>query len=170
MTALANDNSWAISWASWARRSARREAGPWRPWWGARRALGRMVVAYSVGKPLLAEHQALIADADHRLERAAALMLALADEDAAAYAEPERGDEAAARGRGMPGPRARGDRRRDRRRRAVLAAATDLLRLLESLVGRSNAHLRSDLADRGGARRKRRVVGRLERADQPPPV
>lgn len=109
-------------------------------------ALGRMVVAYSVGKPLLAEHQALIADADHRLERAAALMLALADEDAAAYAElnavmklpPEdaerRAREPGAIDAAIGAPR------------AVLAAATDLLRLLESLVGRSNAHLRSDLA------------------------
>lgn len=109
-------------------------------------ALGRMVVSYSDGKPSLAEHQPLLADAAERLDRAGSLFLALADEDAAAYAElnalmkrPPEDPERRAREPGAVQAAIGAPR-------AALAAAGDLLRLLESLVGRSNHHLRSDLA------------------------
>lgn len=109
-------------------------------------ALGRMVVAYSEGKASLSEHAGLLADAAGRLDRAREVLLALGEEDAAAYAElnalmkrppadPERQQrEPAAVEAAVGAPR------------AVVAAACDLLRLLEGLVGRSNPHLRSDLA------------------------
>lgn len=112
-------------------------------------ALGRMVVAYSTGKPDLAGHAELHARAAGALSRAGALLLALADEDARAYAElsrlrrlpednPERvaryGDAAAA-ALGSP--------------LATLAACTDVLRLLAELAPASNRHLRSDLAIAG---------------------
>lgn len=109
-------------------------------------ALGRMVVAYSQGKKSLADHQQLIESAATRLDRARALFVQLAAEDAAAYAElnalqrlPAEDPDRIAREPGaidacVGAPR------------AALAAANDLLRLLEDLCGRSNTHLRSDLA------------------------
>src|SRR5262245_33046677 len=48
-------------------------------------ALAKMVVSYSIGKKSLAEHQPMLQQAAGSLERASALLLALADEDAAAY-------------------------------------------------------------------------------------
>ncbi|MEZ6243951.1 MAG: cyclodeaminase/cyclohydrolase family protein [Phycisphaerales bacterium] len=109
-------------------------------------ALGSMVVAYSVGKKSLAEHEAPLRDAATRLENARAVLLALAGEDAAAFSllsELQRlpegdarraSEEGAAREAVLQAPR------------AVLAASLDLLRLLESLVPITNRHLRSDLA------------------------
>jgi formiminotetrahydrofolate cyclodeaminase len=109
-------------------------------------ALGSMVVAYSTGKPSLSEHQTLLDDAARRLERARTLFLTLADEDAEAYAalnavqklpkdDPRRrADEPAAVAAALAVPR------------SVLAGASDLLRLLQDLAGRTNRHLGSDLA------------------------
>lgn len=109
-------------------------------------ALGRMVVAYSEGKASLAPHADLHADSGARLNRARALMLALAAEDAAAYAElnalqkrPENDPERVEREPGAIAGAVGAPR-------AMLAGCCDLLRLLETLVGRTNAHLRSDLA------------------------
>lgn len=109
-------------------------------------ALGRMVVAYSIGRKSLEGHRAALEEAGGRLDRARDLFLMLAEEDAAAYAEfsalqklPEGDAGRAAREPaaieacvGAP--------------RAMLAAGVDLLRLLESLCGITNPHLRSDLA------------------------
>src|SRR5262245_5876212 len=49
-------------------------------------ALARMVVAYSLGKKSLAAHQPALEIAARELDVARALLLRLADEDAAAYA------------------------------------------------------------------------------------
>jgi formiminotetrahydrofolate cyclodeaminase len=108
-------------------------------------ALGGMVVAYSQNRRSLAEHHAFLDDANERLERARALFVALADADAAGYtqlnrlmklpeddAERRAGWDAAVNGAIAPP-------------RATLAAACDLLRLLEELPGRINPHLKSDL-------------------------
>ena len=102
-------------------------------------ALAEMVLAFSDQTPA-------IEDVSHALSNARKLFLALADEDAAAYAEytrlrkldkadPERAERLpAAKAACLGAPR------------AVLAAATDLLRTLETLPGRTNAYLASDLA------------------------
>lgn len=109
-------------------------------------ALAKMVVVYSIGKKSLAEHQAGLERAADALDRATALLLQLADEDAQAYAlvnELSRLEE--------------GDARRVREYgaaveaavsapRGVLGVSCDLLRMLEPLTASSNRHLRSDLA------------------------
>ncbi len=112
-------------------------------------ALGRMVVSYSAGRKSLADHHELLDGAGPKLERARDLFLALAAEDAAAYAalnalqskpadDPDRvANEPGAIEACLAAPR------------ATLAAANDTLRLLEELCGRSNTHLRSDLAIAG---------------------
>ena len=112
-------------------------------------ALAGMVVAYSLGKKNLVEHQPALENAAAVLARARAIFLELAEEDAAAYAllnelmkRPEGDTRRAAE---MPGaieaalapPR------------AATAAAADLLRLIESLAPITNRHLRSDLAIAG---------------------
>lgn len=109
-------------------------------------SLARMVVAYSLGKKNLAEHQPVLQLADRALTNFASLFMQLADEDAAAYAlvnelqklpetDPRRALElpgASAAALAAPG--------------ASLAAACDLLRLIESLAPITNKFLRSDLA------------------------
>lgn len=109
-------------------------------------ALGQMVVSYSLGKKTLSQHQPLLEDAAKRLERARVLLLTLSDEDAQAY--------------GLVNELSRlpeGDPRRERELPGAIAAsvqvpmatgacAADVARLLRSLCGTSNAHLRSDLA------------------------
>lgn len=109
-------------------------------------AAAGMVVAYSLGRTALAEHQAFLGQAAVRLERAQGLFLTLADEDAQAYTflntlmklpqtDPVRIEGwRSGVGDAMAVPR------------ATLAAACDLLRLFEDLLGRINPHLRSDLA------------------------
>ena len=109
-------------------------------------ALTKMVVAYSVGKKSLAEHQPALEDAARMLERTAALLMDLADEDAAAYGlvnelsrlpenDPRRiRDYPAATAAAVQAPM------------ATLAACCDLLRLVETLAPITNRHLRSDLA------------------------
>lgn len=108
--------------------------------------LARMVVAYSIGKKNLAEHQPALHAADASLQAFGAVMLRLADEDAAAYAllnelqklpetDPRRqADFSAASQAALAAPR------------ASFAAACDLLRLLETLAPITNRYLRSDLA------------------------
>ena len=112
-------------------------------------ATANMVVAYSLGRKSLAEQQTFLEDASARLTRARALFLTLADEDAAAYAglnalmklpedHPDRAagwDTAVEAAMGPP--------------RATLAAALELLRLCESLCGKINPNLRSDLGVAG---------------------
>lgn len=112
-------------------------------------AAASMVVAYSLGRKSLADHQAFLEETDAKLTRARALFLTLADEDAAAYAELNRlmrlpeGDpqrEAAWAGAveaAIAPPR------------STLAAACELLRLCEGLCGRVNPQLRSDLGVAG---------------------
>lgn len=105
-----------------------------------------MVVAYSIGRKAHAEHGPMLEDVSARLARARSLLLALADEDAHAYAAlnalmrlPEDAPERVAGWtNALDGALAPP--------RATLAAACDLLRLGETLVGTTNPHLRSDLA------------------------
>ncbi len=112
-------------------------------------AIARMVVEYSIGKKGLADHQPTLVQAAGTLAGLVDIFLELADEDAAAYAlvnelsrlpenDPRRQAEypdAVAAAVGAP--------------RAALAAAADLLKLVESLVPITNRQLRSDLAIAG---------------------
>lgn len=105
-----------------------------------------MVVAYSVGKKSLAAHKVELERAAGQLERGRTLLLELAASDMRAYAllnelqrlapdDPRRvaeWDAAAVACVQTP--------------RAVVALATDLLRLCETLAPITNEHLRSDLA------------------------
>jgi formiminotetrahydrofolate cyclodeaminase len=109
-------------------------------------ALASMVVAYSVDKKSLAEHQPTLIAAAERLDRARIMLLTLAHEDAQAYAavnllsklpesDPRRATEyAEAVQASVTIPL------------AALAACVDLLRLFRELAGISNRALRSDLA------------------------
>ena len=109
-------------------------------------ALAKMVVAYSLGKKNLAEHQPTLERVDGALERTIEMLLQLAEEDAAAYAlvnelgklppEDERraAEYPAAVEAAVQAPR------------SVVGVCCDLLRMLESLTTTSNRHLRSDLA------------------------
>lgn len=109
-------------------------------------ALAKMVVAYSLGKKSLAEHQPALERADGALERTIDMLVQLAQEDAEAYAlvnelgrlpegDPRRAQEySAAVEAAVQAPR------------SVLGVCCDLLRMLESLTTTSNRHLRSDLA------------------------
>lgn len=109
-------------------------------------ALAGMVVAYSLGKKNLAEHQPALSSAATALTRARAIFLELAEEDAAGYAmlnelqklpegDPQRQEK-------MPGAIAAALSPP----KAATAAAADLLRLIESLAPITNRYLRSDLA------------------------
>ncbi len=112
-------------------------------------ALAGMVVAYSLGKKNLAEHQPALERAAAALARARDIFLELAEEDAAGYAIlnellklPETdarraGEMPAALAAALTPPQ------------AATAAAADLLRLIESLIPITNKHLRSDLAIAG---------------------
>jgi len=105
-----------------------------------------MVVAYSLGKKDLADHQPALSRASAVLSRTAELLIELADEDAAAYGlvnELQRLPESDARRiREWPGAvQASVDVPR-----AVVGACCDLLRLLEMLKPISNTRLYSDLA------------------------
>ena len=114
-------------------------------------ALGGMVVAYSVGKKSLAEHESRLRDSASALAKMQARFLALATEDAAAYEELNRlqkldaddqvriTEEPAALRRAIAAPE------------SARVLAMDLLSLLESLVGRTNRYLGSDLAIAGVA-------------------
>lgn len=112
-------------------------------------ATAGMVVAYSVGRKSLADHKEFLEDAGARITRARMMFLALADEDAEAYTtlnelmklpegDPVRVAGWAAAVSGAIAPP-----------RAMLATASELLRICEELCGRINQHLRSDLGVAG---------------------
>lgn len=108
-------------------------------------ALAGMVVSFSLGKKNLAAHTPALEDARARLERARALLLRLADEDAAAYGlcnELSRLPESDAR-RAAEYPAAL--RAAVQIPEAVAAACVDLLRLMDTLAPITNLQLRSDL-------------------------
>lgn len=109
-------------------------------------SLAQMVVAYSEGRKSLAEHQPLLESARARLERSRALFLELAEEDARAYERLNELSRKAATDHAAKDaiPAAALDAARPPL--ACLAAAVGLLRLCEELCGRTNPHLRSDLA------------------------
>ncbi len=112
-------------------------------------ALGSMVLAYSVGKKSLVEHEGELRRAVTALERTREVLLELSREDAEAYAwlnalmklpedDPKRQAEyETAVAAAIQAPR------------STLGASCDALRLLESLCGKTNRHLRSDLAIAG---------------------
>lgn len=112
-------------------------------------ALGQMVLAYSLGKKALAEHQELLEQAMAALTRARSMFLTLAQEDAAAYAvlnELMR----------LPAEDARRKQEWDaavassiRPPMASLALASETARMLVSLCGTTNTQLKSDLAIAG---------------------
>ncbi len=108
-------------------------------------AAARMVVSFSLGKKSLEEHQPMLESADRRLAKASAMFLALADEDAAAYAVLNEA---------MALPKDASDRADRVRSGAHLAVAPPLAMLgvgaeasgvIAGLDGRSNKYLRSDL-------------------------
>lgn len=109
-------------------------------------ALARMVVAYSIGKKSLAEHDGMLRRADAALARVVDMFVELGDEDAAAYAlvnELSRLPETDARRvREYPGA----VEAAVQVPQAALALAADLLRLMDALPGATNRHLASDLA------------------------
>jgi excinuclease ABC subunit C len=107
-------------------------------------ALASMVVAYSIGKKSLAEHQSALESARGRLERARELFLSLGDEDAQAYAllnELQRLAPDSARRDELPAAL----RVCVRVPMAMLAASADVAGLLATLGPITNTHLRSDL-------------------------
>lgn len=112
-------------------------------------ALGQMVLAYSLGKKALAEHQELLEQAMAALTRARGMFLTLAQEDAAAYAvlnELMR----------LPAEDARRKQEWDaavaasvRPPMASLALSSETARVLTGLCGTTNTQLKSDLAIAG---------------------
>jgi formiminotetrahydrofolate cyclodeaminase len=109
-------------------------------------ALGGMVVAYSEGRAALADHAPALAEARAQLAAHRTRALALAAEDARAYAamnqlwrRPKDDPERLA---AMPGA----VRAAIAAPRATAELGLDLLATLEGLPGRSNPHLGSDLA------------------------
>lgn len=109
-------------------------------------SLAGMVVAYSIGKKSLSEHQPMLEAAAERLASASAQFLALAAQDAEAYSalnalqklptdDPVRiNQQPAALRRAIETPD------------AARILAMDVLELVGSLVGRTNPYLKSDLA------------------------
>lgn len=109
-------------------------------------ALAQMVVAYSLGKKHLIEHQGQLEQAGRRLENAQRLFLQLAEEDAQAYAivnELGRLPESDARRQREYEPAVQACIQIPQ---ATMAACCDLLRLCEELAPITNRHLHSDLA------------------------
>jgi len=109
-------------------------------------AQAEMVVAFSIGKKALAQHEPALREAHGRLRRARALLLQLAEEDAHAFDAvgdlmklPE---DDARRRRDMPAAAAAAVRIPQ----TTIAACVDLLRLLEELAPICNPRLLSDLA------------------------
>lgn len=113
-------------------------------------ALGSMVIAFSRGKKSFADHEALLAEAEGRLERTRIESLELAARDAAGFQAlaalwPLAEDEAA-RIEAWPGAVVGAiEPPRD-----LVILANDTIHLLARLVGRSSRMLRSDLAIAGG--------------------
>jgi formiminotetrahydrofolate cyclodeaminase len=109
-------------------------------------ALAQMVVAYSLGKKNLLDHQPRLEGAIKRLENARKLFLQLAEEDAIAYALVNE-----------LGKLPESDERRKKEYepaikaciqvpQATMAACCDVLRLCEELAPITNRYLHSDLA------------------------
>ena len=107
-------------------------------------AQAEMVVAYSLGKKNLAEHQEMLAGAQRELARTREMLLELGDEDARAYArlnalmklpegDPGRAELAAAGETAATVPL------------SAMAVCVELTHLCAKLRGKSNAHLVSDL-------------------------
>jgi formiminotetrahydrofolate cyclodeaminase len=109
-------------------------------------ALAQMVVAYSLGKKNLIDHQPQLEGANRRLTNARHLFLQLAEEDAQAYAlvnELSRLPESDERRRREYEPAIRACIQVPQ---ATIAACCDVLRLCEELAPITNRHLHSDLA------------------------
>lgn len=109
-------------------------------------SLAQMVVAYSLGKKHLINHQSTLEQAQRRLENARQLFLQLAQEDAQAYAivnEVSRLPETDERRKREYEPAIRAAIQIPQ---ATMAACCDLLRLCEELAPITNRHLHSDLA------------------------
>ncbi|MCH2160499.1 MAG: cyclodeaminase/cyclohydrolase family protein [Phycisphaerales bacterium] len=109
-------------------------------------ALGSMVIRFSRGKKAYAEHDAMLAGAETRLDAIRSEALELADRDAEGFEalarlfplaedDPERNAAWPTAVEGAMTPP-----------REVVALATETLQLCEGLVGRSSRMLRSDLA------------------------
>lgn len=109
-------------------------------------ALARMVVSYSLGRKDPAIHRAELEQADGALAGAADVLLELADEDAAAYAQVNEllrlPDADARRTRELPAAAARAVQVP----LATLAACSNMLRLLEENGSAINRRLASDWA------------------------
>lgn len=108
-------------------------------------ALAGMVVSYSMGKKSLAAHQPELAKAAHALDNARTLFLQLAEEDAQAYGlvnELMKLPEGEARRKAeLPAAMTASIQVPV----AAMAAASDLLRLCETLTPITNKQLHSDL-------------------------
>ncbi len=109
-------------------------------------AQARMVVAYSIGKKSLAEHEPALRDADARLARSREALMGLAAEDAEAFALVQELTRLPA-----------GDRRRESELPGAVEAATRvplvaaagcvaIVRLARDIAPICNAYLLSDLA------------------------
>lgn len=109
-------------------------------------SLAGMVVAYSLGKKSLSEHQAELGDAADRLRKARALLLALAEEDERAYGAVNELMKLPEDDRRRRGELPEAALAATRAPLSVMAVSCDLLRLFERLGTISNRHLRSDLA------------------------
>ena len=113
---------------------------------GLAAGLGGMVVAYSIGKTSLSEHQSMLEDTARRLADLRARSLTQADADAAAYQELntlwklEATDPARVEGfaRAVEGAIAAPG--------AIMESSRDVLDCLKELPGKSATHLKSDLA------------------------
>jgi methenyltetrahydrofolate cyclohydrolase len=109
-------------------------------------ALAKMVVAYSLGKKSLAEHQPALERSDATLARTVDMLLELAREDAEAYGLVNElsklPTDDARRVRELPAAK----QAAVHVPQAVVGVCADLLRLLESMTTTTNRHLRSDLA------------------------
>jgi formiminotetrahydrofolate cyclodeaminase len=105
-----------------------------------------MVLAYSLGRKAAGEHLEELKRAAAALERASGLLLELAEEDAAAYGLlselTKLPEDDARRVREYP----RAVAAAVQAPLATCAACCDVLRLLESLAGKTNRRLDSDLA------------------------
>jgi formiminotetrahydrofolate cyclodeaminase len=115
-------------------------------------SLALMVVAYSLGKKHLINHQDALEGASRRLQNARRLFLQLAEEDAQAYAMvnelgrlPET-DERRSRQVGGVSAYEAAVRACIQIPQATMAGCCDLLRLCEELAPITNRHLHSDLA------------------------
>ncbi|MHC4976291.1 MAG: cyclodeaminase/cyclohydrolase family protein [Planctomycetota bacterium] len=108
-------------------------------------SLGSMVLAYSIGKKTLAEHDVSNRQALERLDRARSMLLELAHEDAEAYERLNSLQKQSPQTRGR-------DELLEAARLATsvpmsgAAVCSEVLRVLESLVGTTNRWLASDLA------------------------